>query len=519
MSLFRKLSGGNESARGTTKNFFIGCPEAEGESTANSKIKLGEMFGDFLKVFHELDSEKFIITGRKGSGKTAIAEYILFTAQNNANSFCSFIKSRDLNIQKVIQIGKENGLPFEDKLLFEWLILTKLINLFTEDNSLEDYKEFKDLKQFLNKNSGMVDIKEYEILEIVRTNSYDIALEYFKRVFSAKFKRDLGIKEHKAPFYKILPQLQQVVLSLLKENISADNEYILIFDDLDIGFHESDKNSIENITSVLRVAKDYNIDFFGKNGINVKIIILLRDDLKRTIAKYNADTAKIFSSYEIPLVWYEHENYKRNVNAVGLKQLINKRIAANFDKENLFCDPSDPWQSLIRDNPQYNGDSFKFVIDHTFFRPRDLILFFRTLPANEFEIPLSYFDIRKLLTSYVEDLILEIKNELTAIFSQDDIEKIFTSLKNLKRLRTPFSKSQILNEFHSVNLAYNHELAIIHLFDYSIIGNFDFVDGLPRVYFKFREKREEPSIINFELKFIFCKAIELYLEKRESQRQ
>lgn len=515
MGFFKRLSTEIEYQKGTTKNFFIGCPEAEGESTANSKIKLGEMFGDFLNIFPELDTEKFIITGRKGAGKSAVAEYILYSASNDANAFCEFIKTRDFDTQKIVQIGKEVGLPIEEKLLFEWLILTKLIKLFTEDQSLQTIKEFKDLNIFLNRNSGIVDIKEYEISEIVRTKSLEVNIEYFKRVFTSIFKRDIGIREHKAPFYKILPQLQEVVIELLKLSVSSDNEYHLIFDDLDIGFKESDKESIESITNVLRIAKDYNIDFFGKNSLNAKIIILLRDDIKRIIVKNNADTAKIFSSYEIPLVWYEHENFRINENAVGLKKLINKRIATNFEKENLEYNENDPWASLIKDDYQYGGSSFKFLIDHTFFRPRDLILLFKSLPINSFQIPLNFFDTKKLINAYVEELIFEIKNELAAIFDQNDISRIFFALKNLKHSQ-PLSKNAIITEFERIELSYNPELAMLHLFDYSIIGNLDNNTCTPaKVFFKHREKREETCVINYELKFIFHKAIEIYLDKRE----
>lgn len=513
MRFLKQLTTDVPDIKGTTANFFIGSIEAEGETTLYSKIKLGEMFGDFLNVFPELDSEKFIITGRKGSGKSAIAEHILFSANNDPNSFCQFIKTRDLDIQRIVQVGKQNGLPIEEKLLFEWLILTKLIKLFTEDASVQSMKEFRDLNIFLKKNSGLVDIKSFEILEIIQNKSMEVNIEYFKRVFSSIFKREVGIKEHKAPFYKILPHLQEVVIKLLKENVSPENEYFLIFDDLDIGFKESDSDSIESLTNLLRITKDYNIDFFGKNGLAAKIIILLRDDIKRILVKHNADTAKIFSSYEIPLIWYEHENFKNNENEVGLKKLINKRIKLNFEKEHLHFSEEDPWSSLINDDPQYNGSSFKYLIDYIFLRPRDLVLLFKSLPNYQFKIPLTFLDTKKLLNTYVEELILEIKNELSASFDHEDITKILIALKNLKQ-RQPLHKNAIIEEFERLHLKYDPELAFILLFDYSLIGNYDDTDYPPKIFFKHREKREEPCVINFELKFIYHRAIELYLAKR-----
>ncbi|TBO44258.1 P-loop ATPase, Sll1717 family [Pedobacter kyonggii] len=513
MNFFKKLSTEELYPKGTTRSFFIGTPEAEGETSYNSKIKLGEIFGDYLNVFPELSSEKFIVTGRKGAGKSAIAEFIFYSAGNEANSFCDFIKTHDLDCNRLVQVGKEAGLPIEEKLLFEWLILTKLIKLLTEDQSVQNIKEFKDLQIFLQRNTGMVDIKDFEISEIAKTKSFEVNIEYFKRVFSSIFKKDVGIKEHKAPFYKILSPLKEVVKRLLIENVTAGNEYFLIFDDLDIGFKESDQSSIQSLTNVIRVAKDYNIDLFGKNGLKAKVIILLRDDLKRIIVKHAADTAKIFSSYEIPLVWYEQENFKNNENLVGLKKLINKRIEINFKKENLGFSASDPWSSLFKDDYQYNGSSFKYLIDFTFFRPRDLILLFKPLPTNSFTIPLSFANSKTLLNAYVEDLILEIKNELSASFNDMDISRIFACLKNLKQ-KQPLTKSEIKNELQSLGMEYDPELAILLLFDYSIIGNFDNSDTPPKIYFKHRERKNEPCVINFDMKFIYHKALELYLDKR-----
>jgi len=144
----------------------------------------------YLNVFPELNSEKFIITGRKGAGKSAIAEFIHYSATNDANTFCDFIKTRDLDTNKIVQIGKAEGLPIEEKLLFEWIILTKLIKLLTEDQSVQTIKEFKDLNIFLQRNSGLVDIKNYEITEIVRNKSLEVNIEYFKRVFTSLFKKD-----------------------------------------------------------------------------------------------------------------------------------------------------------------------------------------------------------------------------------------------------------------------------------------------------------------------------------------
>jgi hypothetical protein len=123
--------------------------------------------------------------------------------------------------------------------------------------------------------------------------------------------------------------------------------------------------------------------------------------------------------------------------------------------------------------------------------------------------------LREFIKSFVEELILEIKNELSSSFTEDDITKIFIALKNLKK-HQPLDKADLITEFSKVHLEYDKEIALLLLFEYSIIGNIDNEEySATKIYFKHREKRNEPCVLNFDLKFIYHKAIEEYLDKRE----
>lgn len=512
MSFFKSISNNNNNRKNknTTANFFIGSPEAEGETIASSKMYIGEIFGDYLNVFPELSSEKFIVTGRKGAGKSAIAEYIHFKAKDSPNTFCDYLKIKDIELNKLVQLGTSIGEEITEKSLFEWMILTKLVRLLTEDESIAGNKEIKDLKTFLNRNSGIVNINSYEISEISRNKSIDVNVELFKRAFNALFKRSILTKEHKAPFYKLIDPLKQVIIKLFRERVTNENEFFIMFDDLDIGFKADKNESILFITNILRSAKDFNIDFFGKNEIKAKVIIFLRDDIKRVIVNNNADTAKIFSSYEIPLIWYEHENFKNNENSVALKRMINKRLSINFEREQIQYDKDNPWSTFIND--KYESSSFKEILDYTFFRPRDLILFFKPLPNKAFTLPLMSSDIKILIELFVGEFVYEIRNELSAIFSTAQINTLFTCLKELKFYQ-PLKYEDIITKLEEVNFDYNHEQTLSYLFEYCLIGNIDKSDiNFVKIYFKHREQYTRPCELNTDLHFIYHKAIEAYFD-------
>lgn len=77
----------------TTYGMYLGIPEAEAEAN-NLNINLSDVFEDYLDILNQISDGKFIILGRKGSGKSAIGEHIHTLAESDPNSFCSFVKKK-----------------------------------------------------------------------------------------------------------------------------------------------------------------------------------------------------------------------------------------------------------------------------------------------------------------------------------------------------------------------------------------------------------------------------------------
>ncbi|WP_315404899.1 P-loop ATPase, Sll1717 family, partial [Hoylesella saccharolytica] len=251
----RTRNNGGNSYHKTTKGFCIGIPEAEAEATTAS-IKLDTFFVDYLDVLKQLNNEKFIVLGRKGTGKSAIGEHILSLAKNEANMFCDFIKKEDIDIEKIVQIGKIEGIRIERGLLYKWIVLTKFVVLFAENQSLTCIKGMKYLSDFIKKSRGFINIKNYEVKEVIQQYGLSVSIEYFKRYLSASGNNNKQYKYEKAEFYKLIPDLEKVVIDILKAD--KDNQYILMFDDLDIGLNLNNQESIDTLTELIRTIKYYN---------------------------------------------------------------------------------------------------------------------------------------------------------------------------------------------------------------------------------------------------------------------
>lgn len=500
----------NNNSGFSSKDIYLGAPEAEAEATFNSRLSLFDVYEDYNGLFHELSHEKFIILGRKGTGKTAFGEYIQHLAGKDPNLFCTFVKKNDTNLEHIVQIGQDCGHPVQIEALFKWVILTRILRMFTENQAIQDNKSYNLLREFLKKNSGYVDVRNTELKELVTKQGFDINIEYLRRFFTSKYNKSVDIKSEKAAFYKILPHLEEIITKVLTsdEERKNGNSYIIFFDDLDIGLSHKNQTNIDSLISLLRVSKYINNDIFGKHNVASKVIILLRDDIATSVSGHNADTAKIFTSYSTRIDWYQYELLKPGaIDTPNILKFINKRIANCFSKLSMDFNADNPWFSLVEDQP--NRAQFKYIIDHTLFRPRDLLLFFKALSETPYELPLNRYDVNNLLNKYSREFLQELKNELTFYYDSNQIIMIINALREIQK-SSPCSFTtacKLINE-HCSNI--EPEELLEKLYGYSIIGN---ITTSGYVSFKFREheKGSESGSIDKSKSIILQKAMKNYL--------
>lgn len=497
-----------------TAGFLIGLPEAEAESAKASRVQLAEVYEDFLGVEKEIAFGKFIVTGRKGSGKTAIAEHIENLANKDTNTKCIFIKGPELKLESLIASEGD----YSGEALFEWLILSRLAKTIVEDKYLSERIDPKrHLSKFIQGNIRRVEIDGSTIQEIQETKSFNVNIQHLKRFVQANFKKDIGITRHQAPFYKIIPILRQVLVETLTEaKKSRDYEYIIIFDDLDIGVKVSNKKSIDALMDLLRISKYYNISLFGKTDIEFSILILLRNDIANILMTDYADSAKIFSSYSVNINWFEDLGSASAFGRSKLKQFINKRIALNFDRHGHKYDHSDPWKSFVDPSVGGEDDSFKHVAIRTYLVPRDLILLFKPITNNPINLPINTKDMNRLLLEYAQERYLETKNELSLWFDEIKKGRLIRIIEDIARYHNkpfiiyPEMINRIVDRLH-VGETEAEEIIDI-LFDYSIFGNMDSQTGW--VHFKYREPKGENYKINKEWDLVLHRSLEMAIKKR-----
>lgn len=455
MGIFSKLK-----PVGITKNFYFGSVEAESEN--NKGQSLIDYFDDYLDVIPKLKKGHFIFVGRKGVGKSAIAKYIKDTSDNADNSFAALLKICDFKKEKLLQKVDDTNITTE--IIFEWMILVNIVKLIVKSGGGRYTKEFDRLSKFLQRNTGSVAIDKFEISEQIINQGGNVEFGLLKNYFNFAFRGRFDAKTTKALFYKLIDPLKDIVKKILSYQDTKDKEYWLLFDDLDIDYEIKNEECNDNIISLLRIAKYYNNDIL-KNS-TAKVIVFIRKDIRDIIiSKYN-DSAKLINANEILINWFNRDN---NENNIPLKKLANKRIELNFKKNDLEYDKDDPWKTLITSDPIKGKTSFKYVLDFTFYRPRDIITFLNKISEAEYKLPINESDLKIILMEYINTNISEIKSELNIYFTEEERDKLFDIFKDIAN-NGNLSHDKLKEKLSNLSFTLQEDRVIEILFEYNLLA-------------------------------------------------
>jgi hypothetical protein len=409
----------------TTKGIYFGAPEAEAENLSGHS--LSDYFDDFLGILTDLEQLKFIFIGRKGVGKSAIAKFLKDKSDKSEDSWATLLKLSDYKTETVIQQQEEHKQSEYDSLLFEWLILINIVKLILKSGNGYTL-EYEKLQTFIDKNSGLVAIDKFQITEAFEKTGGEIKFGVLTHAFGGIFKKYFDVKVSKAPFYQLIPPLKEVVQKILNYEVNQSSEFWILFDDLDINFDIKNVRDRNLIIELIRIAKNYNNDILKNTG--VKVLIFLRDDIRNALISEYSDSAKLFNSYEILINWYKDN--VTNENDLPIKKLVERRIQIGFKNKGIrIANGISPWDSLFADDnysSAYPKSSFKYILDFTFYRPRDFITLLNVISQEEYNYPIKMNSVKRIINRYVAINIKEIKSELSLYFTEKEKGLLFNDL-------------------------------------------------------------------------------------------
>lgn len=463
---------------------FIGYNDGKKEASYRDDFEL-YYFNYNRNIEKILEKDKFLLLGKKGTGKSLLAEYIKKMSLQSHDWFCETSSYKQFNFHELTQLKSRDIMPNEYIAIWEWIILIEVARLCLKDESIDgEYK--KSLEEFLTGNFISLKLDMNKVVEITKRGNINGTFLSKLVNFSGQYGKD--VKYTHGTYLDYLEDLRNVVLFTLK---SSKSKFTILFDELDDKFRNEDIYK-SNIISLIKVADRLNT-LFNEEKTETKIILLLRTDIFYILN--DPDLNKVEQDNSVKLDWGNTVNFHSPL----FKMLFTKirqsiQQVRDIDDETLF-------NTLFPQKINYRSPD-EFILGRTYFRPRDLVTYLNLI-IDEYP-DTTYFGWKgfvELEKKYSEYLFKEVKNELYGHLSDVEINESFLLLKQFKK--TEFTFEEIRDYYSKRKAIYTNivlEKTLKYLFDFSVLGNTWMHERLHRQFYSwaYRENAE----VDYDKKFV-----------------
>lgn len=363
----------------------VGSPDAETDDM------LFDVFVDIDNCEEILDtkSQKSVLIGRTGTGKSAIIRYLKKECDKLIEIEPEAMSLRFLSNSTILMYFKRLGVNLHlfYKVLWKHVFIVELLKLYFEDD--EDEKKqntfFHNLQSKF-KGKGKGEIKKEQALKYMQGWAGDFWKKTEYRVRSmekniqSEFALSLGIPsevllakiaskeieretttieaKHKAESIINNSQVEELIeiVKIMKDElfINHQKKFYIVVDNLDLEWID-DEIRYELIGAMIEVIKEF------RQMQGVKIIISLRENLNEIVfsgIKNNGGQREKFKPLFSDLEWTKED----------LESLLNKRLLQLSDKQLSII-------NAFYATRRENSTGFDYILERSFYRPRDIISF------------------------------------------------------------------------------------------------------------------------------------------------
>jgi hypothetical protein len=451
---------------------YIGSIDGETES---SRENFEELFYTKNSKYNEImKPEKFMITGRKGTGKTILARYLKKKISSKKNQVCRIYNKDDFKLQKLIDI-QNRGLPDEELSIFwRWLLLKQLADVLIDSKNIKSYIPFTSLfklKKFIESKYND-DIYKVKGLSKSHTKKRNVGgkLKYkgeadaeLSTALEDQLQTNTSLRNKE--YFELLQHLQ----SLVKDSLSQSNDITIIYDDLDELEKKVEQDETHNRTliSMIETIKSLN-QWLSGEGFKSKIVLVLRSDILNQLHKDSSNSNK-FTENIVELNWIT-KNYQNPYHHPLMEMIINK-IQSNSTFKNMSNE--DIYKKLF---PKKIGgkEVIDYLLNHSFGRPRDITRYLNIIiekygDKETFE-PAFFKD---CLYQYSQWFYHELENEISIHVRKNQLHDGLRLISDYKKktFNYPMIESFYNNNFSEYPQINNLKETITDLYKLGVLGN------------------------------------------------
>jgi len=412
-----------------------------------------------------LNGERFYVIGRKGSGKSAISEYILnLRDQTNEESYNVFteklsFKNFPFNELYALENAKYTQ-PNQYITIWKYIIYSCICRLMVKNQQIDN-----EARNVLEKLYPPDPIKSLSRLIDKWTTK-----EFGAQILGT----GANIKVDKISIFNDLSWIEKTnILEDIIEQYIDNSKYYVVFDELDEDYRVFENTETQNqyiylITSLFKAVQDIKAIFKDKKQF-ICPIVFLRDDIYALIK--DTDKNK-WGDFIVSLEWDEQK----------IKKMLAYRISKAIDANGAILTFNDAWNKLFLREHVYMGTRdrkrmkiFDYITLSTQLRPRDYVKYIQVCAEKTHSEGYSKVAattvkaVDKGFSNYLRD---EILDEVHA--QLPDIQTILSIISQIRKWNFT------IDEFKETYLSYyqkgtvkegNVDYVLQMLFNFSVIGN------------------------------------------------
>lgn len=507
------------------KDIYAGKPDAKDEIETEGMDPFFENYvvPSNFNINAITDGSGAFVTGYKGTGKTAILFYIeKYLRKKDDSTLSSFIffkgdysdsKKQEMEIlakrlTSIISIGNDvvlSGTDFE--YIWRWLFYSR----FIKDNQDYNYGIFENNDSWIQfeKKMKQIDIGKRKGLSIPPKLSLSLPISdtLTQATISPTFEIDFkDSKMEESASYRTFIQIIDDADELFKNLKRTDIPYFIFVDELEAYFGDETvfKRDLRLIRDLIFTAKKMNMVFAQNKKVKTKIVCSVRTEIINAINRFvvTKELNKVISGFEVPLIWdYTNTNSYNH----PIIKILTSRIS--YGEKKLGNSLSE--QEIIKKwFPEKIGssDAATYILNNCWCKPRDIVRLITSaqncLAADNSSFSQKTIDMSK--KHYSQDSLTELKEELRALYSPEEINSIITCLTGFKRV---FS----IDELHQrVDKYYPHIIAKKNLSDIlSDLYRIGFVGNhIPETrFYRWQHKGDDGIILDGAWKIIIHSAL------------
>lgn len=374
------------------KSQLIGSPDAETDKfVLNAFVSI-----DNLHEILDTQNQKSILLGRTGSGKSAIIKYLKNNCDNVQEIAPEAMSLRFLSNSTILQYFDKLGVNLNlfYKVLWKHVFIVELLKMYFKNDSNDQRRKsiILRIKEKVLKEKKEIKRKEKAINYLDNwTNDFwqqtELLIKNFEKKIKESYESSIGVSidslsagfkdlknkdenyyyEAKQKAESVISNTQLVelidVIDIMKEDFFNNHQkkFYLVIDDLDKDWIQ-DSIRLDLIGSMIDVIKEFR-QFQG-----VKIIISLRENLNEIVFSKHEHKG---SQREKLKPLYSNLNWTKE----ELMELIDKRLKILSEQQ---LNIKDAFYEVRRGKKK----GFEYVLERTFYRPRDIISFINHIIEN-----------------------------------------------------------------------------------------------------------------------------------------